>query len=80
MKTVVLSRNGAIRAADVETSDLKAGRFAVGEHVMLGISGDCCWHSKVREEFEVASVEPSGRFGGGRETVTFRRVRKGGAK
>ncbi len=36
MKRVVLNRNGQISPKGRETSDLKAGRFQVGEHVMLG--------------------------------------------
>ena len=79
MKRITLNRNGQEAPRDVEESDLKAGRFQAGEHVMLAVTGDCCYHRKgYYEEFEVASVEPCDRFGGGRETVTFRRVRKGG--
>lgn len=80
MRNITLSRNGQIYPFDEETSDLKAGRVALGEHVMLGVTGDCCYHAKERSEYEVVSIEPCVRFGGGRETVTFRRVRKGGAK
>lgn len=74
MKRVVLNRNGQISPKNIERSDLKAGRFQVGEHVMLSITGDCCYHRKAFEEFEVIDVKPCDRFGGGRETVTFQRV------
>ena len=83
MKRITLNRNGQEAPGAVETSDLKAGRFQAGEHVMFAITGDCCRHRKGYEEFEVASVEPCDRFGGGRETVTFRRVmraKEGGAE
>ena len=83
MKRITLNRNGQEVPRAVETSDLTAGRFRVGEHVMLDITGDCCWHRKAYEEYEVVSVEPCDRFGGGRETVTFKRVTraaKGGAE
>ena len=76
MKRVVLNRNVQISPHGRETSDLKAGRFQVGEHVMLAITGDCCYHRKAFEEFEVIDVKPCDRFGGGRETVTFQRVPK----
>lgn len=76
MKRVVLNRNGQHGPRNRETSDLKAGRFQVGEHVMLSITGDCCYHRKAFEEFEVIDVKPCDRFGGGRETVTFQRVQK----
>ena len=79
MRRVTLNRNGQEAPRGVETSDLKAGRFRVGEHVMLAVTGDCCYHRKGNyEEFEVAGVEPCDRFGGGRETVTFRRVMRAG--
>ena len=76
MKRVVLNRNGQRSPKNVEKSDLKAGRFRAGEHVMLSITGDCCYHRKAFEEFEVIDVKPCSRFGGGRETVTFQRVPK----
>ena len=76
MKRVVLNRNGQRLPKAVKKSDLKAGRFQVGEHVMLSITGDCCYHRKAFEEFEVIDVKPCDRFGGGRETVTFQRVQK----
>lgn len=76
MKRITLNRNGQVMARDRETSDLKAGRFQVGEHVMLSITGECCYHRKCFEEFEVVEVKPCDRFGGGRETVTFQRVPK----
>ena len=78
MKKIRLNRNGQRVPDAVETSDLKAGRFHAGEHVMLGITGDCCYHRKEYEEYEVIRVEPCDRFGGGRETVTFRRVTRAG--
>ena len=77
MKRVVLNRNGQTLPKAVEKSDLKAGRFRAGEHVMLSITGDCCYHRKSFQEYEVTSIEPCRRFGGGRETVTFERVREG---
>ena len=76
MKRVVLNRNGQRLPKAVEKSDLKAGRFRAGEHVMLSITGDCCYHRKSFQEFEVTSIEPCHSFGGGRETVTFERVQK----
>ena len=75
MKRITLNRNGQEKPRDIEASDLMAGRFEVGEHVMLGITGDCCYHRKEKFEYEVVGVEPCDRFGGGRETVTFRRVK-----
>lgn len=82
MKKITLTRNGQLHAAAREVSDLKAGRFQVGEHVMLGITGDSCYNRKVYAEYVVAKIEPCDRFGGGRETVTFERVlkQKGGAE
>lgn len=74
MKKVTLNRNGQVSAHGRETSDLKAGRFQLGEHVLLGITGDCCYHKKSYAEYVVAKIEPCDRFGGGRETVTFERV------
>ena len=74
MKKVVLNRNGQTCARNREVSDLKAGRFQVGEHVMLSITGDCCYHQKSYAEYVVAKIESCDRFGGGRETVTFERV------
>ena len=76
MKKITLNRNGQTCARNREISDLKAGRFQVCEHVMLGITGDCCYHRKEKFEYEVVGVEPCDRFGGGRETVTFERVAK----
>lgn len=78
MKKITLNRNGQISARKRETSDLKAGRFQLGEHVMLSITGDCCYHSKCYAEYVVTKIEPCDRFGGGRETVTFERVEKEG--
>ena len=74
MKKVVLNRNGQTAAMDRETSDLKAGRFQVGEHVMLSITDSDYGRREGREEFVVTKIEPCDRFGGGRETVTFDRV------
>ena len=76
MKKVTLNRNGQTHAAAREVSDLKAGQFQVGQHVMLGITGDCCYHHKSYAEYVVAKIEPCSRFGGGRETVTFERLDK----
>jgi hypothetical protein len=45
MKKVTLNRNGQTHAKAREVSDLKAGQFQVGQHVMLRITGDCCYHS-----------------------------------
>lgn len=80
MKKVTLNRNGQTHARAREVSDLKAGQFQVCQHVMLRISGDCCYHSKKYAEYVVAKIEPCDRFGGGRETVTFERVYKKGGK
>ena len=76
MKKVTLNRNGQVSAHGRETSDLKAGRFQLGEHVMLRITGDCCYHSKNYAEYVVIDIKPCDRFDGGRETVTFQRVLK----
>ena len=76
MKKVTLNRNGQTHARAREVSDLKAGQFQVGQHVMLRITGDCCYHSKEYSEYVVVKLEPCDRFGGGRETVTFERVDK----
>ena len=76
MKKVTLNRNGQTHAAAREVSDLKAGQFQVGQHVMLGITGDCCYHRKSYAEYVVTKIEPCDRFGGGRETVTFVRFDK----
>ena len=76
MKKVTLNRNGQTHAKVRETSDLEAGQYQVGQHVMLRITGDCCYHSKEYSEYVVVKLEPCGRFGGGRETVTFERVDK----
>ena len=74
MKKVTLNRNGQHYANDREVSDLKAGRFQLGEHVMLGIIDGDYGRRPGCEEFVVAKIEPCDRFGGGRETVTFERV------
>ena len=80
MKIITLSRNGQTRAKDLETSVLKAGKFTIGQHVKLAIKGDCCYGKSSYHEYEVVCIEPTDSFGGGRETVTFERVKKGGAK
>ena len=74
LKKVTLNRNGQTHARAREVSDLKAGQFQVGQHVMLRITGDCCYHSKEYAEYVVAGIRPCYSFGGGRETVTFERV------
>ena len=79
MKKVTLNRNGQTHAKPREVSDLKGGQFHVGQHVMLRITGDCCYHSKEYSEYEVVHIRPCYRFGGGRETVTFERVANEGA-
>ena len=76
MKKVTLNRNGHTHAGARETSILKAGQFHLGQHVMLRITGDCCYHSKEYGEYEVVQIRPCFSFGGGRETVTFERVDK----
>lgn len=80
LKNVTLNRNGQTHANNHEVSVLKAGQFKVGQHVKLAIKGDCCYGKSGYHEYEVVSVEPTDRFGGGRETVTFVRVKEGGAK
>ena len=80
MKRVVLHRNGQITARPREVSNLKIGQFTVGQHVMLGITGDCCYHKKVFAEYVVTGVERVSCYEG-RDRVTFDRVEKnGGAK
>lgn len=79
MKRVVLNRNGQITASRREVSDLKVGQFSVGQHVMLAITGDCCYHRKVFAEYVVTNIERVDRFGG-RDRVTFERVEKRPAK
>ena len=76
MKKITLNRNGQISAMKRETSDLKAGRFKRGEHVMLGVRDGDCGRSRGSWEYVVVDVKPCDRFGGGRETVTFERVLK----
>ena len=78
MKKVTLNRNGQTHAKPREVSDLKAGQFQLGQHVMLRITGDCCYHSKEYSEYVVVDIKPCDRFGGGRETVTFERADKEG--
>ena len=74
MKKITLNRNGQRHANDREVSDLKAGRFQVGEHVMLGIIDGDYGRRKGYAEYVVSKIAPCDRFGGGRETVTFDRV------
>lgn len=74
MKKITLNRNGQRHANDREVSDLKAGRFQVGEHVMLGIIDGDYGRRKGYAEYVVSKIAPCARFGGGRETVTFDRV------
>ena len=76
MKRVILNRNGQELPNARETSDLKAGRFTLGQHVMLRITGDCCCHRTIYQEYVVAAIRPCYRNNGGRETVTFERVIK----
>ena len=80
----VAARNEIETAKAREVSDLKIGLFVVGQHVMLAITGDCCYNRKVFAEYVVTGVERVDRFGG-RDRVTFDRVenrpaKKGGAK
>lgn len=84
MKRVVLNRNGQITAKAREVSNLKIGQFAVGQHVMLAITGDCCYHRKVFSEYVVTNIERVSCYEG-RDRVTFERAEKlpskeGGAK
>jgi len=76
MKRVVLTRNGQHGPRNRETSDLKAGRFRIGEHVMLGTRDADYGHVGGYYEYVVDKIESCDRFGGGRETVTFQRVLK----
>ena len=73
------ARLGVSRTQLREVSDLKAGQFQVGQHVMLAITGDCCYHRKVFAEYVVTKIERIDRFGG-RDRVTFERVEKRPAK
>lgn len=76
MKRIVLNRNGQRGPRNRETADLKAGRFQVGEHVMLGTRDADYGHVAGYHEYVVDRIESCDRFGGGRETVTFLRVLK----
>ena len=77
MKKITLNRNGQTCAWAREVSDLKAGQFQIGQHVMLAVrDGDYGCIRGERVEYVVAKIEPCDRFGGGRETVTFERVYK----
>ncbi len=77
MKRIILNRNGQTLPMAVEKSDLKAGRFRAGEHVMLGTRDADYGHVGGYYEYVVDRIEPCYRFGGGRETVTFQRVSEG---
>ena len=79
MKRVVLNRNGQITARAREVSNLKIGQFTVGQHVMLAITGDCCYHLKVFSEYIVTNIERVTCYEG-RDRVTFDRVEKRPAK
>ena len=83
LKRVVLNRNGQITARAREVSNLKIGQFTVGQHVMLAITGDCCYHRKCFSEYVVTNIERVTCYEG-RDRVTFDRVekaaKKGGAK
>ena len=74
MKKVTLNRNGQTCAMKRETSDLKAGRFELGEHVMLSVRDGDSGHRRGCSEYVVVDVKPCDRFGGDRQTVTFERV------
>ena len=74
LKRVTLIRNGRTHARAREVSALKAGQLALGQHVMLRIAGDCCYHSKEYAEYVVVHIRPCFCFGGGREVVVFERV------
>ena len=76
MKKVTLNRNGQTCAMKRETSDLKARRFELGEHVMLSVRDGDSGRRRGCSEYVVVDVKPCDRFGGGRETVTFQRVPK----
>ena len=79
LKRVVLNRNGQITAKAREVSNLKIGQFVVGQHVMLAITGDCCYHRKVLSEYVVTNIERVSCYEG-RDRVTFDRVEKRPAK
>ena len=74
MKKVTLNRNGQTCAMKRETSALKAGRFELGEHVMLSVRDGDSGRRRGYSEYEVVGIRPCYSFGGGRETVTFERV------
>lgn len=76
MKRITLNRNGQSSPKNRETSDLKAGRFQIGEHVMLGTRDADYGRVGGHYEYVVDRIESCDRFGGGRETVTFQRVLK----
>ena len=80
VKKITLSRAGFTSPQNREVSDLKAGQFTVGQRVMIAVKDDCSYRRSNYFEFEVVSIAPCDRFGGGRETITFDRVKKGGAK
>lgn len=80
MTKITLGRAGYGHSSAVETSDLMKGRFKVGDIVLLAVKGDCGMKRSSFHEYEVVGIKPCNRFGGTRETVTFRRVNEGGAK
>lgn len=80
MIKITLNRAGYGCASATETSDLKKGRFHIGDRVMLAVKGDCGMKRSSFNMYEVKSVAPCNRFGGTREIVTFQLVQKGGAK
>ena len=77
---ITLSRAGYGIPSDCEVSDLAKGRFRVGEHVAIAVKGDCGMKRSSYRLYEVTEIKPCNRWGGTRETVTFERVKEGGAK
>ena len=77
---IILSRAGYGSPSDCEVSDLAKGRFHVGEHVAIAVKGDCGMKRSAYQVYMVTRVDPCNRWGGTRETVTFKRVKEGGAK
>lgn len=80
MKRVTLCRAGYGNPSDVEVADLAKGRFHVCDRVAIAVRGDCGMKRSAYRDYMVTRVDPCNRWGGTRETVTFRRVKKGGAK
>jgi len=72
---VTICRNGQIHALAREVCTVKTGSYRVGQHVMLAITGDCCYGRSVYAEYEVTNVQHTDAYGG-REKVTFDRVEK----